>query len=71
MLNPDGVILGNYRTGCTGKDLNRRFKLTDPILFPEVYSLKTLVKEMYQTHGKNFMGFIDLHGHSGMCLQYK
>lgn len=47
MLNPDGVILGNYRTGCTGKDLNRRFKLTDPILFPEVYSLKTLVKEMY------------------------
>ena len=23
MLNPDGVVLGNYRTCITGKDLNR------------------------------------------------
>jgi murein tripeptide amidase MpaA len=23
MLNPDGVILGNYRTGAFGKDFNR------------------------------------------------
>jgi len=23
MLNPDGVILGNSRTGAIGKDLNR------------------------------------------------
>jgi len=23
MLNPDGVILGNYRTGFAGFDLNR------------------------------------------------
>ncbi len=23
MLNPDGVILGNYRTGISGKDFNR------------------------------------------------
>lgn len=23
MLNPDGVILGNTRTGVSGKDLNR------------------------------------------------
>ena len=26
MLNPDGVILGNYRTGFGGKDLNRKYK---------------------------------------------
>ena len=25
MLNPDGVILGNYRTGVAGRDLNRQF----------------------------------------------
>lgn len=23
MINPDGVILGNYRTGLAGNDLNR------------------------------------------------
>jgi murein tripeptide amidase MpaA len=23
MMNPDGVIMGNYRTGAAGKDLNR------------------------------------------------
>jgi murein tripeptide amidase MpaA len=25
MLNPDGVIIGNTRTGFAGKDLNRQF----------------------------------------------
>lgn len=23
MMNPDGVVMGNYRTGASGKDLNR------------------------------------------------
>ena len=27
MVNPDGVILGNYRTGTLGKDMNRIFHL--------------------------------------------
>jgi len=25
MLNPDGVIIGNFRTSYCGRDLNRRF----------------------------------------------
>lgn len=25
MLNPDGVYIGNYRTGIIGKDFNRCF----------------------------------------------
>jgi murein tripeptide amidase MpaA len=29
MVNPDGVILGNYRTGMAGCDLNREFIDTD------------------------------------------
>jgi murein tripeptide amidase MpaA len=26
MLNPDGVIIGNYRCSLAGRDLNRRWK---------------------------------------------
>ena len=26
MINPDGVVFGNYRTSLSGKDLNRKFK---------------------------------------------
>jgi len=25
MLNPDGVFIGNYRTGIIGEDFNRKF----------------------------------------------
>jgi murein tripeptide amidase MpaA len=25
MLNPDGVFMGNYRTGVLGDDFNRKF----------------------------------------------
>jgi len=25
MLNPDGVFMGNYRTGIIGDDFNRKF----------------------------------------------
>lgn len=25
MLNPDGVFVGNYRTGIVGDDFNRKF----------------------------------------------
>lgn len=25
MLNPDGVFIGNYRTGIVGDDFNRKF----------------------------------------------
>ncbi len=34
MLNPDGVIIGNYRTGIAGRDLNREFKYPEKMLFP-------------------------------------
>ena len=33
MLNPDGVVMGNYRTGFGGKDLNRRFKTFGNVLY--------------------------------------
>ena len=30
MINPDGVVSGNYRTSFIGKDLNRLFLPDDP-----------------------------------------
>jgi murein tripeptide amidase MpaA len=34
MVNVDGVVLGNFRTGIAGRDLNRIFD--DPSRFNEV-----------------------------------
>ena len=43
MINPDGVVVGNYRTSFCGRDLNRMFKMNNDFLIPEVRSLKELV----------------------------
>lgn len=45
MLNPDGVALGNYRTGLSGRDFNREYRNPDKALFPEVFHFKKLVAE--------------------------
>ncbi len=34
MINPDGVFVGNYRTGIIGIDFNRKFNSADSLLFP-------------------------------------
>lgn len=44
MLNPDGVINGNYRCSLSGADLNRRWKSTSKVLFPEIFETKRLCK---------------------------
>ena len=36
MLNPDGVIVGNYRTNLAARDLNRTYK--DPKKVCELFS---------------------------------
>lgn len=64
MLNPDGVIVGNYRTGLAGRDLNRIFHRSDKILYPTIISMKELTLELKKTYGNNFNMFIDMHGHS-------
>ena len=45
MLNPDGVINGNYRCSLSGGDLNRRWKAPSRMLHPTVYETKKLCKE--------------------------
>ena len=52
MLNPDGVISGNYRTSLLGVDLNRRWKYPSPILHPTVFNAKRLVREVKDSNRK-------------------
>jgi murein tripeptide amidase MpaA len=44
MLNPDGVINGNYRCSLAGCDLNRRWKAPSKVLHPCIYFTKQLLQ---------------------------
>ena len=44
MLNPDGVIYGNYRCSLLGVDLNRKWINPNKYLHPTVYYTKQLFK---------------------------
>lgn len=44
ILNPDGVIHGNYRASLMGVDLNRRWKNPSRYLHPTIYHTKSLMK---------------------------
>lgn len=62
MLNPDGVINGNYRCSLAGCDLNRRWKTPSKVIHPEIYQTKKMVKTLHAERG--VLMFCDLHGHS-------
>ena len=62
MLNPDGVINGNYRCGLAGHDLNRRYVDTSAALHPTVFHLKRCVKGFKKERRVGL--YVDLHGHS-------
>lgn len=63
MLNPDGVICGNYRCGLCGTDLNRQWRQPNQVLHSSVHKLKKLVA---RSKAKLCM-YLDLHGHSRKC----
>ena len=56
MLNVDGVVLGNFRTGIMGRDLNRSFHLVDK------YNEINIVRRLAEDYKPET--FIDFHGHS-------
>lgn len=62
MLNPDGVINGNYRCSLAGCDLNRRWKAPSKILHPTIYSCKQMVLQFAKERELSL--FCDFHGHS-------
>jgi len=64
MINIDGVISGNYRTGYIGKDMNRLYMQdekeevdVDKLLMPEIIEMKNLISSVK----KNLLAFIDVH----------
>lgn len=48
MLNPDGVIVGNYRCSLAGRDLNRNYRHPRRESFPTVFGVKTVIDELTQ-----------------------
>jgi len=60
MLNPDGVVLGNYRCSMAGLDLNRQWHKPSRRLTPTIYAWKKLLKDL----GERLVFFCDCHGHS-------
>jgi murein tripeptide amidase MpaA len=43
MLNPDGVIHGNYRASVAGVDLNRYWSDPSKQICPEIYATKSMI----------------------------
>lgn len=64
MINPDGVIYGNYRCNLIGVDLNRRWNDPSKVLQPTIFAIKELIKMTHVERKVEF--YCDLHGHSRM-----
>ncbi|XP_071804043.1 uncharacterized protein [Asterias amurensis] len=62
MLNPDGVIVGNYRCSLTGRDLNRNFRHPKKESFPTVWHTKEMLEDFAKE--TEILVYCDLHGHS-------
>eukprot|EP00047_Mylnosiga_fluctuans_P021256 m.102459 g.102459 ORF g.102459 m.102459 type:complete len:752 (-) comp8825_c0_seq3:132-2387(-) len=62
MLNPDGVIVGNYRCNLAGFDLNRTYREPSAALHPTVLGIKTLMQTLVRE--RPVLLYVDLHGHS-------
>lgn len=62
MLNPDGVIYGNYRCGLAGVDLNRRWRNPNKNLHPTIFASKRFIKSFAKERKIELV--CDMHGHS-------
>ncbi|CAH2326030.1 cytosolic carboxypeptidase 2 [Pelobates cultripes] len=62
MLNPDGVIVGNYRCSLTGRDLNRNYRSMLKDSFPCIWHTQTMIKRLVAE--REVLLYCDFHGHS-------
>lgn len=64
MLNPDGVVLGNYRCSLMGFDLNRYWLEPSPWAHPSIVATKQLLLQMNSDPMVSLDFCIDIHAHS-------
>ncbi|KAM3920742.1 cytosolic carboxypeptidase 2 [Leptodactylus fuscus] len=62
MLNPDGVIVGNYRCSLSGRDLNRNYRSMLKDSFPCIWHTRAMVKRLLVE--REVLLYCDFHGHS-------
>ncbi|XP_058264110.1 cytosolic carboxypeptidase 2 isoform X1 [Hemibagrus wyckioides] len=62
MLNPDGVVVGNYRCSLAGRDMNRNYHTLLKESFPCVWYTRNMVKRLLAE--REVVLYCDLHGHS-------
>ncbi|XP_046889600.1 cytosolic carboxypeptidase 2 [Hypomesus transpacificus] len=62
MLNPDGVVVGNYRCSLAGRDLNRNYRTLLRDSFPCVWHTRNMVKRLMSE--RDVVLYCDFHGHS-------
>ena len=66
MLNPDGVVLGNYRCSLMGFDLNRHWQEPSPWAHPTLVACKNNLMELDSDENIHLDFYIDIHAHSTM-----
>mmetsp|Transcript_4988 Transcript_4988/g.18739 ORF Transcript_4988/g.18739 Transcript_4988/m.18739 type:complete len:969 (-) Transcript_4988:1282-4188(-) len=62
MLNPDGVINGNYRCSLSGSDLNRKYLEPSIKLHPTIFHTKEMIRKF--NSDREVILYCDMHGHS-------
>ncbi|XP_036007743.1 cytosolic carboxypeptidase 2 [Fundulus heteroclitus] len=62
MLNPDGVVVGNYRCSLAGRDLNRNYKTVLKDSFPCVWHTRNMVERLMAE--TEVVLYCDFHGHN-------
>ena len=62
MLNPDGVIVGNYRCSLAGQDLNRLWDEPSRKMHPTIFFTKSMFRHLFDD--RDVVLYVDIHGHS-------
>nr|XP_057931414.1 cytosolic carboxypeptidase 2 isoform X2 [Doryrhamphus excisus] len=62
MLNPDGVVVGNYRCSLAGRDLNRNYKSVLRDSFPCIWHTRNMVEKLMNE--TDVVLYCDFHGHN-------